>query len=280
MAPIGRIDAYLVCGGKFHDFDYARRELLRLLGEDEDIRTKVAQDYADVEAMTDSDLLVSYTCDVRPTREQALGLRAWVEGGGRWFALHGTNSALDIAVPLGSGPVKAPRIFPEFAELLGSQFRAHPPIAPYQVTVTQGAEADPLVVGIQPFEATDELYIAEYHGTLVPLLETHWTGTATGFEEADWSVDEPRLVLYRRPLGKGEIVYFTLGHRRSAWDMNIPAFEGVPYPVREKGSWELEEFHDILRRGLAWATEPARARNAVAAAARAEAAASAAKAAS
>ena len=273
MAPVGRIDAYLVCGGKFHDFDYARRELLRILGEDEDIRTKVAQDYADVAAITASDLLVTYTCDVRPTREQALALRAWVEAGGRWFALHGTNSALDIAIPLGSGPVKAPKVFPEFAELLGSQFVAHPPIAPYRVEITPGAEQDPLVVGVPPFDANDELYISEYHGELIPLLQTRWTGDATGFEVHDWSVDEPRLVLYRRPLGAGEIVYFTLGHRRSAWDMNIPAFDGQPYPVRETGSWELEEFHDILRRGFAWATEPARARNEKAAAARAAAAA-------
>ena len=29
----GRIDVYLVCGGRYHDFDFARLELLKLLAE-------------------------------------------------------------------------------------------------------------------------------------------------------------------------------------------------------------------------------------------------------
>ena len=41
-AASGRIDAYLVCGGAWHDFDFARLELLKLLAEDERIRVKVA----------------------------------------------------------------------------------------------------------------------------------------------------------------------------------------------------------------------------------------------
>ena len=41
-------------------------------------------------------------------------------------------------------------------ETLGSQFVAHPPIAPYRVEATQPEH--PLVAGIEPFEADDELY--------------------------------------------------------------------------------------------------------------------------
>ena len=40
MSLPGRIDAYLVCGGIWHDFDFARLELLKLLVEDEHIRVK------------------------------------------------------------------------------------------------------------------------------------------------------------------------------------------------------------------------------------------------
>ena len=47
-----RIDAYLVCGGKYHDFDFARLELLKLLAEDDHIRVQVAQHFGDVEAIT------------------------------------------------------------------------------------------------------------------------------------------------------------------------------------------------------------------------------------
>ena len=43
--PIG---AALICGGKWHDIDFARVELLKLLGEVTEIRTRVAEDYSDL----------------------------------------------------------------------------------------------------------------------------------------------------------------------------------------------------------------------------------------
>ena len=89
----------------------------------------------------------------------------------------------------------------------------------------------------------------EHHGDVVPLLETRWTGTTRGFAEADWPDDEPRLVLYRRPLGDGEVVYFTLGHCRSHWDMIHPPHNGARWPTIERGSWDVPEFIEILRRG-------------------------------
>src|SRR5262249_60619487 len=63
----GRIDAFLVCGGKYHDFDFARLRLLELLAEDERVRVKVAPHFHDVELIGASKFLVTYTCDVRPT---------------------------------------------------------------------------------------------------------------------------------------------------------------------------------------------------------------------
>ena len=61
-----RKDVYLVVGGKYHDFDFARLELLKLLAEQDVVRVKVANDYNDVEAMCAADLLISYTCDEVP----------------------------------------------------------------------------------------------------------------------------------------------------------------------------------------------------------------------
>ena len=46
-----RKDVYLVVGGKYHDFDFARLELLKLLAEHDVIRVKVANDYSDVDGM-------------------------------------------------------------------------------------------------------------------------------------------------------------------------------------------------------------------------------------
>ena len=95
--------------------------------------------------------------------------------GGRWVALHGTNSALDIGTPQG---VDSPRVFPLWADTLGSQFIAHPPIEPYLVELS-----DPdhwLVAGVEPFETDDELYLSEHANleALHPLLHTMWSGTA------------------------------------------------------------------------------------------------------
>ena len=125
-----RIDAYLVCGGKYHDFDFVRLELLKLLAEDGHVRAKVAQDFADTDTIAAADFLVTYTCDVRPTEAQALALRSWVEGGGRWFALHATNSFFDPPARLGAGLFATPNTNPVFFETVGSQFLLTRPSAP------------------------------------------------------------------------------------------------------------------------------------------------------
>lgn len=90
-----RKDVYLVVGGKYHDFDFARLELLKLLAEHDVIRVKVANDYSDVDAMCESDLLVTYTCDEVPDAAGQAKLKSYVENGGKWFALHATNSVLE-----------------------------------------------------------------------------------------------------------------------------------------------------------------------------------------
>jgi type 1 glutamine amidotransferase len=255
-----RINVHLVCGGWWHDFDYARLQLLQLLGEHAYLRTTVSSHFEDLDQLEAADVLITYTCNVRPSEAAQQALRRWVERGGRWFALHGTNSAIDPPAELGKGSFVTPRVFPTFVDTLGSQFLSHPPIAPYTVSVSPGAEDDPLVAGIEPFQADDELYLCEYHGAIEPLLETHWTGdSGPGFAERDWPHDEPRLVMYRRPLGDGCVLYLTLGHCRGHWDMIAPPFNGMYWPKIERGAWELDEFHTLLRRGIEWAAAPASA---------------------
>ena len=77
-----RIDAYLVCGGRWHDFDHARLQLLTLLAEDQRIRVGVGDDYSDLEAITGADFLVSYTCDQRPDEDQQAALAALQDSDG------------------------------------------------------------------------------------------------------------------------------------------------------------------------------------------------------
>jgi len=248
------IHGYVVSGGWWHDFDFARLQILQLCADHDRVRVGVAQHYEDVAAISACDFLVSYTCNVRPSTGAQDALRSWVERGGRWLALHATNSAIDPPPALGQGSFETPRAFPTFVDTLGSQFLSHPAIEPYRVTVTPGAEADPMVADIEPFEANDELYLSELHGDLEVLLETRWTGdTGPGFAEREWPDDDPRPVLYRRRIGDGCVLYLTLGHCRGHHDMGAPPFNGMWWPHVERGSWDVPEYRTLLRRSLAWA---------------------------
>ena len=90
------VTAYFVCGGKWHDMDFARVEILKLLAEDERIRTRVAEDYRDVDAIARADFLISYTCDLDDVGdEQQDALASFVDGGKRWFALMIFDSSSD-----------------------------------------------------------------------------------------------------------------------------------------------------------------------------------------
>ncbi len=246
--PGRRIDVTLVAGGKYHDIDYARLQLLTLLAEHEEFRVRVQPDYEDTAAIIEGSILVSYTCDVRPSLEAQQAIRSWVEGGGRWVALHGTNSALDLGGPNG---VDSPRVFPLWAHTLGSQFVAHPPIQPYRVQVTLPGHW--LVSGIEPFDTDDELYLSEYHDRddLTTLLHTEWTGDAKGFVERDWTTgDGFHPIMYLRPLGDGVVLYNTLGHCRGHYDM-VPVLDY--YPRVERCSWDQPAYYELLRRSLRWA---------------------------
>jgi len=237
---------YFVVGGRFHDFDFARLEILKLLHAHERVRVRVAEDYSDTEAISAADTLVSYTCDVRPDERQQEALSSFVASGKRWLALHGTNSFIEWQP---DGRVSIPRSAPRLMQLLGSQFIAHPPVGEFLVSVTDPTH--PLVRDVQPFTVTDELYLSELHGPNHVLLHTHFNGKAQrGFPDREWFSNEPRPVLYLHPHGEGEVLYFTLGHCRGRYDMQ-PYLE--EYPHIERGSWQSPAYYRILDRGLRWA---------------------------
>jgi hypothetical protein len=249
------VNGYLICGGRYHDIDFARLELLKLLAEHERVRVKVAEDYADGEAIARSDFLITYTCDVVPDPPQEAYLRSFLSGGKRWLALHGTNSVLRFVKGRGW---EAPRAHAGFMEMLGSQFLAHPPMEPYRVEVSDPTH--PLVAGIEPFDTDDELYLSEYHGVPHALLHAHFRGEAPGFaarfwpgggsSEAERGGSDRQLVLYLHAHAGGEILYCTLGHCRGTYDMRPLMAE---YPAVERGSWKLPVYHELLRRGIRWA---------------------------
>jgi hypothetical protein len=253
MGPGGRIDVVVVVGGRWHDLDYARLRLLAELDRHDRVRTRVFEDYRCAAALADADALISYACDLRPDETAQSALVDFVGAGGRWLALHGTNSAIDPPPPGGPRVFRTPRALGPVAPVLGSQFLGHPPIGPYEV---EAVSDDPLVAGVPPFVTTDELYVSALHPPLRVLLRTRFSGACPGFAEggtdsaegADGSVQP---VLYRKRTGAGEVCYFTLGHCRGRYDVQDLGVADLG--KRDRGSWETPEFALVLSRTVAWA---------------------------
>lgn len=253
MSANKRIDVYLICNARYHDTNFVRLELLKLLAEHEDVMVRVGDDYRDIDAINHSQLLITYTCDVCPTLEQQRGLQQFLTGGKRWFALHATNALIQfvgetvevdgIKIP---GKADTPNKAPLLMELLGSRFIAHPPLQQFQVTIA--ASAHPLVRGLASFTVYDEPYYCEYHGAVQTLLESRYTTKAKGYVREDWDEDEPRPQFYLHPYGSGEVLYLTLGHCRGKYDMQ-PFMEVCSV---ERCAWELPVYYELLRRGIRW----------------------------
>lgn len=223
--------ASLVCGSpaRNHDFDFARIRLAQALYDAGDIRADSFNNYSDSEAIRNSDFLVSYTSQVPVEDEACDALREFLEEGGRWFAIHASNS------------VKENQHLPG---ILGSRFVTHPPYTTFSVDVTR--PKDPIVEGIAPFEVDDEIYVVEEHADLEVLLHTTWGGEALGghtFEEAT------RPLMYRHRVGKGGVLYLALGHANRPFDTPRP---GMVQPDR-RGPWGLPVYQELIRRGIEWA---------------------------
>lgn len=245
----GRIDCVLIAAGKYHDIDFARLELLKLLAEDERIRVRVFEDYSNLEAIASADFLVTYTCEVIPDLEQQQALLKWLREGGRWYALHGTNSILQF---LEDGRVDTPNWAGGFMDMLGTQFAAHPPIEEFRVRVV--APEDPLVAGLSDFDVNDEQYLVDQCADLEVLLDTEFEGETPGFVRNQWEKSR-HPVLYRRAVGDGAVLYLTLGHCRGHYDLQ-PLMDW--WPQVDRCAWENPTFYELLRRGLQWAIEPAK----------------------
>ena len=236
--------AHLIAAGKYHDIDYARLELLKLLAEVPEIRTSVAASYADGALIEAADLLVTYTCDLVPADDELPALNAFLEKGGRWLALHGTNSIIRFG---DSGAATTPDEAPDFMRLLGTRFLGHPPIEPFKVRVVHTDH--PVSAGIRDFKVEDELYLSERTADIDILMATDFDGGPTPDFEAELPAQTDVPILYERKVGAGSILYCTLGHCRGHFDLR-PLADYWPHPQR--CAWEYPVFHEILRRAIRW----------------------------
>ena len=238
-----RIDAHFVAAGKYHDIDFARLEILKLLAEHPEIRTTVACDYSHTDRLKECRFLVTYCCDLMPTEEEMSEITQWIENGGKWLALHGTNSILQFV----ENGIDTPAIRPDVMDVLGTQFKAHPPIGPFSVEVVN--KEHELSKDIPDFEIEDELYLSVTTAEIDVLMQTTFEGEIVGFTDNDW----PKTtvpILYTRDVGGGEIVYNTLGHCRGHYD--LPGMRDFN-PLPDKCAWNFPVYYELLRRSINWA---------------------------
>ena len=237
------MQVHLIAAGNYHDIDFARLELLKLLAEVPEIRTSVAMDFANVERLDEVGLLITYTCDLMPQAHEVEALTRFLERGGRWLALHGTNSILRFD---DAGKVVTPDDAPGLMALLGTRFRGHPPIEPFKVRITRDHE---LTRGMRNFSTSDELYLCDVTANIDILLHSDFAGgRCDDFAEPDFPAQQVPL-LYLRPLGAGAVLYCSLGHCRGHFDLRPLADF---WPLVQRCSWDYPEFMEILRRGIRW----------------------------
>ena len=226
------IMANLICGSpaRNHDFDFARLRLAEALYAAGNICTDAASNYDDGASIETGDMLVSYTSQVPVSDEACAALRRFLDDGGRWFAIHASNSVRDN--------VHLPGI-------LGSKFITHPTYRSFPVSITK--PADPLVEGIKPFEVDDEIYCIEPSDDIEVLLHTRWGGEALGGRQIEEGV---RPLMYRRPVGNGGVLYLALGHANRPFDKARP---DLPDQPDRRGPWDLPVYKELVRRGIEWA---------------------------
>lgn len=251
-----------------HDMDYARLRLLQLLQEHPHVRSTVANDFTDVAKwLPDTQLLMTYVAGPYLNDEQNEALRRWLEGGGRWLALHGTSGGKAVRVGEAGGLKKMVKT--SHHDTLGSFFLNHPPMRKFRVQVSDREHA--VTRGLPAsFEVVDELYLIELQEPsacqvlLTTELDKDPSPPGFGFVyDQDTSVlpdGKTRVLGYSRALGQGGVVYIALGHchsptdnRQRIVDSSVQTSGDAPRLFR--GSWETEPFERLLRNGITWGIE-------------------------
>jgi len=258
-----------------HDIDYARLRILEFLQQDARTQTSVSGDFKDLgDWLPASDFLVTYVAGPFPDGEQSQLVAEWLDGGGRWLALHGTSGGRAVPMPDGR-PGRMMSRAPHH-DVLGAFFMNHPPIRKFRVDV--GDREHPLTRGLPTsFDVMDELYLIE----LTAPAESRVLLTTSDLEEKDpaprtfgFTYDEDtsvgadgrtRVLGYVREHGAGAVAYFALGHCHTP-STNIQPFvdasvdaEGTT-PPHFRGPWQTDAFERLLANGIEWGLEARSAR--------------------
>jgi hypothetical protein len=260
--------AHIIAGGyppgtfAGHDIDYARLRFLQLLHE-RDAPATVAGDFTDIEKwLPERRFLITYVAGPIADDAQAAYLQRWLEGGGRWLALHG--SAGGRAARVEGAPHRRTMVKTDHHAVLGAFFLTHPPVRRFTVRVSP----HPLTEGLpETFEVVDELYFIELQDAdrrqvlLTTELEGDPSPPGFGFVyERDTSLQadgKTRVLAFTREAGSGGVTYVALGHCHTP-ESSIQPFvdesvdpEGKTPPLL-RGPWETPPFERLLTNAVDW----------------------------
>jgi len=204
-----------------------------------------------------SRLLVTYVAGPYPNADQCGAMRAWLEAGGHWLALHGTSGGRAERV---EGHRMRRTVKTEHHALLGGMFLTHPPLCRFRVDVADGNH--PVTRGVTPFEVDDEPYFVELQDPAsTHILLTAEYGAAAISDSvvpmygADTSLladGKTRVLGYTRAVGRGAVTYLAFGHCHSPASRPGRAGDGMPETFR--GPWVNPSFDTLLRNSIAWGT--------------------------
>lgn len=251
-----------------HDMDYARLRILQMLKEDPRLLVTVANDFNDISRwLPASRLLITYVAGPFPNDEQNEAIRGWIEGGGRWFALHGTSGGK--AAPVGENRRSRKMVKGGHHATLGGFFLNHPPVRKFRVEVADRGHA--LTQGLPAaFEVMDELYLIELqepstcHLLLTTELEKDPSPAGFGFvydkDTALMPDGKTRVLGYTHRLGQGAVAYIALGHCHAPGNNVQPFVDASVDPAGTtpklfRGAWETQPFEQLLRNGIKWGVE-------------------------
>jgi type 1 glutamine amidotransferase len=269
MSRLPTTRVHLIAGGfppgspAGHDMNYARLRLLEMVAENPQIYATVGNDYADIARwLPETRLMITYAAGPYPTDEQNDLMREWLEGGGRWLALHGTSGGKAARL----GEHRRRMVKGSYHDTLGSFFLNHPPVRKFRVEVVD--RSDLITKGLPAsFEVADELYMIElqHPESTKILLTTELANDPSppgfGFVyDKDTSLladGKTRALGYSRQFGRGGVAYIALGHCHSPAN-NVQPFVDSSVepsgktPLTFRGSWETPEFNQLLRNGIEW----------------------------
>ena len=238
------VKVHLVAAGDYHDIDFARLEVLKLLGENEKIRVSVAQNYRDLDAIDRADYLVTYTCNVVPSRRGAEGaarLRV-----GRQTLVCAARHELDPEVP---------------GRRSRRQSGNRADVDEHARHAVHRASADPAVQGAR---GGSESRTGQRHRRIRNRRRTLSVAhPRQAAHAARYALQRRRKRIRRRTVERrcaaAGVLHPQSRQRRSV----VPEPRSLPRPLRhaaddgrypriERGSWQLPQYYELLRRGIAY----------------------------